>query len=141
MVTGIGSGLALRLTVGMGLMCGLVAGGGTLLAQQAQSRSLGSIGFGGADYSPHKPLERSLQGTVQDKSGAAIPGALVYLKEGGKSSVAVSVADAKGTYRFGPLARDTDYEVWAKVNGKTSASKMISSFNSNDTIIMSLQMQ
>ena len=132
-------GTALGQVAAIGLLCCLFAGGNALKAQQGQGHSLGSINFGNADHSSHGTAERSLQGTVVDKNGTAVPGALVYLKEGGKTSVSLSVADAKGSYRFGPLARDTDYEVWAKVNGKASASKMISSFNSNDTIVLSLQ--
>ena len=131
--------ITLSRMVAMGLVCGLLACADTLRAQQSQSHSLGGISFGNADHSAHVAQERTLHGTVVDKSGAAVPGAMVYLKQGDKGPVSVSVADAKGSYRFGPLSSETDYQVWAKVDGKISPSKVVSSFNTNAEIVMSLQ--
>lgn len=96
---------------------------------QGSSRSLGSIGFGGSDNSPHTPPEHMVQGTVQDKEGKAIPGAIVYLRKAQNHEVSMVVADEKGAYRFGPLALDTDYTVWAQVGEKKGPIRPISSFS------------
>ena len=67
-----------------------------------------------------------------DKADAAVKGATVYLKDGHTLSVKSYVAD-DGTYRFGQLAQNTDYELWAEFNGKKSSVKNLSSFDTRST--------
>ena len=72
---------------------------------------------------------RTVQGKVVDKSGAALKGAIVYLKDSHTLAVKSAVSTDDGGYRFGQLAQNTDYELWAEDAGKKSGSKNISSFD------------
>ena len=70
---------------------------------QGNSHSLGSIGFGNADYSAHTPAEHMVQGVVADKAGKPVSGAIVHLKNARNHEVNMVIADEKGAYRFSPL--------------------------------------
>jgi hypothetical protein len=82
--------------------------------------------------------DRVVQGKVVDKADAAVKGATVFLKDGHTLSVKSYVAD-DGTYRFGQLAQNTDYELWAEFNGKKSSVKNLSSFDTRSTFNINLK--
>ncbi len=104
-----------RLARGTTLLCCLAAGASLalsaplLLAQQQ--------------------AQRVVQGKVADKSGAGLKGATVFLKDSHTLSVKSYIASDDGSYRFGQLAQNTDYQIWAEMAGKKSAVKNISSFD------------
>jgi Carboxypeptidase regulatory-like domain len=79
----------------------------------------------------HNPIERIATGKVVDKTDAPIPGAIVYLKNSHTNAVRTYIADEAGIFRFGELAQDTDYELWAESNGTRSKSRQISSFDND----------
>ena len=113
--------------------------GRACVAQAAtQSHSLGSINFGGADYSRHTPAERSVRGIVYDKDGKVAKGARVYLQNTHDSSVDSVVTDDQGAYQFSPLVSGVDYEIWAGKE-KTKA-KPVSSFN-DGPMVMTLSVE
>jgi hypothetical protein len=72
---------------------------------------------------------RTVQGKVVDKSGASLKGAIVYLKDSHTLAVKSAVSTDDGGYRFGQLAQNTDYELWAEDAGRKSGTKNISSFD------------
>jgi hypothetical protein len=80
--------------------------------------------------------QRVVQGKVEDKADAPIKGAVVYLKDGRTLAVKSYISGGDGSYRFGQLAQNVDYEVWAEspAGGKKSAVKSISSFDSKTEI-------
>lgn len=86
------------------------------------------------------PVQRVVEGKVTDHDNAPIKGAVVYLKDGRTLSVKSFIADDQGEYRFGQLAQNTDYEIWAESNGKKSAVKSISSFDSKNHFYIDLKM-
>ena len=73
--------------------------------------------------------QRVVQGKVVDKSGAGLKGATVFLKDDRTLAVKSYIAADDGSFRFGQLAQDTDYELWTEFSGKKSAVKNISSFD------------
>ncbi len=83
--------------------------------------------------------QRVVQGKVVDAANAPIKGAVVYLKDSRSLSVKSFFSDDQGGYRFGQLSQNTDYEVWAENNGKKSAVKSISSFDTKSQFIINLK--
>lgn len=72
---------------------------------------------------------RSITGTVTDKSGAAVKGAVVHLKDTRALSQRSYITAEDGQFRFAQLSTSTDYEVWADLNGQKTDKKSISSFD------------
>jgi len=83
--------------------------------------------------------QRVVQGKVVDKSDAGLKGATVYLKDGHTLSVKSYIASDDGSYRFGQLAQNTDYQLWAENAGKKSPVKSISSFDTRNEFNITLK--
>jgi hypothetical protein len=79
------------------------------------------------------PVRRTIEGRVHDKNDAPLKGAVVYLKDSRTLAVKSFISDDEGTFHFGQLSQNTDYELYAEFEGKRSKSKNVSSFdNKND---------
>ena len=83
--------------------------------------------------------QRVIQGKVVDKSDAGLKGATVFLKDDHTLSVKSYIAADDGSFRFGQLQQSTDYELWAELDGKKSAVKNISSFDTRTEFNITLK--
>ena len=79
---------------------------------------------------------RSIEGTVLDKAGTPVPGAVVLLKDMKTLQVRSFIAQKNGTYRFYGLSSDINYQVRAQSQNLTSPTKNISVFDSHPKIIV-----
>jgi hypothetical protein len=87
------------------------------------------------------PEQRVVQGKVVDGGNAPIKGAVVYLKDGRSLAVKSFFSGDDGSYRFGQLSQNTDYEIWAESGGKKSSVKSISSFDSKNQFFINLKIE
>lgn len=83
---------------------------------------------------------RNLTGSVTDKAGTKVKGAVVHLKDTRSLSQRSYITDDDGAFRFGQLSSNSDYEVWADLGGKKTPSKSISSFDSKKAVDIALKM-
>ena len=122
----------------MGSLSGRFAGSAVLLTCMVGGFALAVPGAR-AGAQQRGPEQRIVQGKVVYRGNAAVNGAVVYLKDDHSLSVKSYITDGEGAYRFGQLAQNTDYELWAESNGKKSAVKTISSFDSKNQFFINLK--
>jgi hypothetical protein len=70
-----------------------------------------------------------------------LSGAVVYLQNSKSNDVKTFISTADGSYRFGQIAGDIDYTVWAAWKGKKSPAKAISSFDSRKSVTIDLHIK
>jgi hypothetical protein len=74
--------------------------------------------------------QKVVQGKVVNSNNQPQAGAIVYLKNTKTTDIKSFISTANGSYRFGQLSPDVDYEIWAEYQGHKSSSKTVSSFDS-----------
>ena len=80
------------------------------------------------------PTEKSVSGIVTDAGGNPIPGAVVQLKNMKTLQIQSFIAKEKGDYYFHGLSADVDYQLHAQANGKESAPRTVSTFDSHPEV-------
>src|ERR1700752_4144806 len=73
---------------------------------------------------------RVVQGTVLNSDSQPLANAVAYLQDQKTLEVRTFITEADGRYRFGQLASDVDYQLWAENKGQKSKTRAISSFDS-----------
>ena len=86
------------------------------------------------------PVQRVVEGKVLNDSNQGAPGAIVYLKNLKSNDIKSFIATQDGTYRFGQLSPDVDYQVWAELKDKKSATKTASSFDTKSRFFFVLHL-
>ena len=84
---------------------------------------------------------RVVQGKVVDTNNKPQPNAIVYLQNQKTQEIKTYITPADGTYRFGQLSTDADYEIWAKSQNEKSKTRSISSFDSKKQFIFILKLE
>ncbi len=84
---------------------------------------------------------RVVQGTVVNADGQPIANSVVYLQDQKTLEVRTFITEADGHYRFGQLASDVDYQLWAEYKGHKSKTRAISSFDSKKQFNFDLKIE
>jgi hypothetical protein len=84
--------------------------------------------------------ERTVEGTVVDSAGKAVPRAIVQLKNVRTQQIRSFIAQDKGDFFFNGLNPDIDYEVRAEADGASSATKTLSSYDGRKAFIVTLKL-
>lgn len=84
---------------------------------------------------------KTLQGKVFGSNDAPISGAIVYLENDKTNDIRSFISIADGSYRFGQLASDTDYKVWARYKNEKSGTKAVSSYDSRTQVFIDLHIK
>lgn len=75
-----------------------------------------------------------LEGKVIGNGDAPLVKAIVYLQSSKDSSIRSFISTADGSYRFGQISPDIDYQVWAQYKDAKSGTKTVSSFDSRKVV-------
>jgi hypothetical protein len=84
---------------------------------------------------------RVVQGRVINAQDSPQPNAVVYLQNQKSLEVKTYIATADGSYRFGQLSGDVDYQLWAKYQNSKSKVRSISSFDSKKQFNFDLKLE
>ena len=99
--------------------------------QQAQPPVTGPAGT---------PITRSIEGTVLDAHGSAVPKAVILLKDTKTLQVRSYLTQDDGKYHFYGLSSDINYELRAQANGLTSPVKTVGVFDSHRIVTLNLKL-
>lgn len=84
---------------------------------------------------------RSVEGKVFGTQDKPLNSAIVYLQDSKTNGVKSFISTQDGSYRFGQLSMDSDYQLWAEYKGQKSDKKSISSFNSKKQLVIDLHIK
>lgn len=88
----------------------------------------------GQQNSAASPVSRTIEGSVLDRLGHPVPGAVVLIEDLKSLQVRSYIVQADGKFRFRGLNADANYELRARFNGISSTSKTVSVFESKPAI-------
>lgn len=84
-------------------------------------------------------LVRDLSGTVTDGHHEPLRGAIVQVHSEATGTIVSYITGRSGQYSFKRLEGDLDYTVWATWNGKRSATKKLSLFDTKTRKIIDFE--
>ena len=84
---------------------------------------------------------KALDGKVLGNGDVPLPGAIVYLQDSRDNSIRTFIATQDGSYRFGQIAPDLDYTVWAKYKDAKSSTKTVSAYDSRKQLTIDLHIK
>ena len=89
----------------------------------------GGYGLGPGVAQAQNLGQRAVTGRVVDANSAPVAEATVFLKNLKTKSIRSYTADAAGKFRFAQVNMAEDHELWAEKDGKKSAVKTVSSWD------------
>lgn len=88
-----------------------------------------------------KTTTKTLQGKVFGSGDIPLSGAIVYLEDSKTNDIRSFISTSDGSYRFGQLSTDTDYQVWAQFKNAKSATRPVSSYDSRTEVFIDLHIK
>lgn len=85
--------------------------------------------------------QRSVSGGVVDGNSAPVPGAIVFLKNLKTKAIRSYTSAKNGRFRFAQVNMAEDYDLWAEKDGKRSATKTVSAWDSRKDFECELKMK
>ncbi|SRR6266567_1660087 len=73
--------------------------------------------------------QRVVIGSVVDDASAAVPGATVFLRNAKTKSIRSYTSGKDGRFRFAQVNKSEDFDLWAEKDGKKTAIKSVSSWD------------
>ena len=114
--------------------------GGRDFFSRAAGRPVG-FGLGPAMAHAQNFGQRMVTGTVVDATSAPVVGATVFLKDQKTKSIRSYTTDAEGHFHFAQVYMAEDHELWAEKDGKKSAIKTISTWDTRKEFISDLKLK
>jgi hypothetical protein len=88
-----------------------------------------------------KPTTKTLQGRVFGSGDTPLSGAIVYLEDSKTNDIRSFISTDDGSFRFGQLSLDTDYQVWARYKTAKSPTRTVSSYDSRTEVTIDLHIK
>lgn len=85
--------------------------------------------------------QRAVNGTVVDDASAPVVGATVFLRNTKSKSIRSYTSTKDGRFRFVQVNMSEDYDLWAEKDGKKSAVKTVSSWDTRKELEMELKLK
>jgi hypothetical protein len=85
--------------------------------------------------------QRLVLGTVLDANSANVTGATVFLKDLKSKSIRSYTSAADGRFRFAQVNMSEDHELWAEKDGKKTAVKTVSTWDTRKEFQVELKLK
>jgi hypothetical protein len=80
-------------------------------------------------------------GAVVDANSAPVASATVFLRDLKSKSIRSYTTNDKGRFRFAQVSMSEDHELWAEKNGKKTAVKTVSSWDTRPNFEVELKLK
>jgi Carboxypeptidase regulatory-like domain len=84
---------------------------------------------------------KTIDGKVLGNGDAPLPSAIIYLQDSRSNNIRTFISTQDGSYRFGQIAPDQDYTLWAKYKDAKSPTKTISAYDSRQQLTIDLHIK
>jgi len=85
--------------------------------------------------------QRTVSGTVLNESSQPVTGATVFLKNQKTKAIRSYTSTADGHFHFAQIDMSVDYDLWAEKDGRKSATKTVSSWDTRKEFISDLKLK
>ncbi|MGP8173536.1 MAG: carboxypeptidase-like regulatory domain-containing protein [Terracidiphilus sp.] len=99
------------------------------------------FGFGPAVAQAQNLGQRVVSGYVVDTNSKPVGGATVFLRDLKTKSIRSYTSAADGKFRFTQVDMAEDHELWAEKDGKKSATKTVSSWDTRTDFVCELKLK
>ena len=84
---------------------------------------------------------KTLEGKVFGNGNVPLESAIVYLEDSKTNTIRSFISTQDGSYRFGQLSPDIDYQLWARYKSAKSPTRTISSYDSRTQVTIDLHIK